>query len=256
MRDEGCGLVDRKNSMQEIVHRAPATVMAYQNFPPATLPCCPLQQIAMIDPERLAAFALMTAATSIVPGVSMLFVMGQTIRRGWRAGMAALWGLQLGYLLWWLLAALGLGALAKAFPVVFHLLAIGGALFLAWLGVAGIRHAGERADEVTDQASLTTHSFRHGAFVAIGNPKSLVYIVALLPPFVDHGEAVLPQIGLLMIVATIFDMLIGALYVMAGQRLARVMASPESRRRINRAAGVIYIIIATGILADILWGWS
>ncbi|MGI9377252.1 MAG: LysE family translocator [Tsuneonella suprasediminis] len=210
----------------------------------------------MIDPERLAAFALMTAVTSIVPGVSMLFVMGQTIRRGWRAGMAALWGLQLGYLLWWLLAALGLGALAKAFPVAFYLLAIGGALFLAWLGIAGIRHAGEGADEVTDQASLTTHCFRHGAFVAIGNPKSLVYIVALLPPFVDQAEAVLPQIGLLMVVATPFDMLIGALYVIAGQRLARVMASPESRRRIDRAAGVIYIMIATGILADILWGWS
>lgn len=211
----------------------------------------------MIDPERLAAFALMTAITSIVPGVSMLFVMGQTFRRGWRAGVAALWGLQLGYLLWWLLAALGLGALARAFPVAFHLLAIGGALYLAWLGIAGIRHAGEGAGKVADHERATTrHSFRHGAFVAIGNPKSLVYIVALLPPFVDQGRAVLPQIGLLMIVATVLDMLIGVLYVVAGQRLAGAMARPESRRHIDRAVGVIYILIAIGILADILWGWG
>ena len=68
----------------------------------------------MVDPERLYAFALMTAATSFVPGVSMLFVMGQTMRRGWRSGAAALAGMQIGYIGWWLLAALGLGTLAAA----------------------------------------------------------------------------------------------------------------------------------------------
>ena len=72
----------------------------------------------MIDPERLAAFALMTGATSLVPGVSMLFVMGQAIRSGWRAGAVALMGMQLGYIAWWVLAGLGLGTLAATLPVL------------------------------------------------------------------------------------------------------------------------------------------
>ena len=68
----------------------------------------------MIDPERLAAFALMTAATSVVPGVSMLFVVGRTIRHGWRSGAAGLAGMQLGYIGWWLLAGLGLDRPAQS----------------------------------------------------------------------------------------------------------------------------------------------
>jgi hypothetical protein len=73
-----------------------------------------------MDLERLLAFALMTFLTSVVPGPSVLFVMGQTIWRGARAGWAALIGLQVGYLFWWALAALGLGSLAAAFPRAFQ----------------------------------------------------------------------------------------------------------------------------------------
>src|SRR5690349_7940595 len=97
----------------------------------------------MIDPEKLAAFAVVSATTSLIPGPSMLYIMGQAVRRGGRSGAAALAGVQLGYVWWWLLAALGLGTLATAFPLAFHVLAIAGALYLAWLGVQAIRHAGE-----------------------------------------------------------------------------------------------------------------
>ena len=143
----------------------------------------------MIDPERLAAFVLMTAATSLVPGVSMLFVMGQTIGRGWRAGAAALAGMQLGYIGWWVLAALGLGTLAAAFPLAFRLLGIAGALFLAWLGIQAIRHAGVAAGEGRDPApSRSRRALRDGVLVALGNPKSLIYIVALLPRSSTRGR--------------------------------------------------------------------
>ena len=71
----------------------------------------------MIDAEKLAAFALVTATTSLVPGQSMLFVMGQAVWRGARSGWAALLGMQIGYLVWWVLVALGLGTLAAAYPL-------------------------------------------------------------------------------------------------------------------------------------------
>lgn len=206
----------------------------------------------MIDPERLAAFALMTGATSLVPGVSMLFVMGQTIRRGWRAGAAALAGMQLGYIGWWILAALGLGTLAAAFPLAFRLLGVAGALYLGWLGVQAIRHAGEAAGEGGDPAlNRSRHAFRDGVFVALGNPKSLIYIVALLPPFVDARQAVVPQLIMLALVAMAIDILIGVLYIGAGSRLSAAMARPATRRRVDIAVGAIFLAIAAGILADV-----
>ncbi|MFN6935654.1 MAG: LysE family translocator, partial [Tsuneonella sp.] len=205
----------------------------------------------VVDPERLYAFALMTAATSFVPGVSMLFVMGQTMRRGWRSGAAALAGMQIGYIGWWLLAALGLGTLASAFPRVFQALAIGGALYLAWMGVQSIRRAGEGADAAPgDRKSI--HAFRDGILVALGNPKSLVYIVALLPPFVDMQQPVPPQLLVLAVVSLVIDVIAGAIYIGAGRRLTAAMSDHATRRRLDIGIGLLFIAIGAGILVDIV----
>lgn len=205
----------------------------------------------MVDPERLAAFALMTAATSVVPGVSMLFVMEQTMRRGWRSGAAALGGMQIGYIGWWLLAALGLGTLAAAFPAAFRMLAIGGALFLAWLGVQAMRHAhGAARPEAATKRSF--HALRDGVLVALGNPKSLIYIVALLPPFVDARQPIAPQLVVLAATSLVIDVIVGAVYIGAGSKLTAAMDNPATRRRLDIGVGLLYLAIAIGILADIL----
>lgn len=206
----------------------------------------------MIEPERLAAFALMTGATSLVPGLSMMFVMGQSVHRGWRSGAAALLGMQLGYVGWWLLAALGLGTLAAAWPLAFRGLALAGAVYLAWLGVQAIRHAGDGAREPAGQTAPRTsrRAFRDGILVALGNPKSLVYIVALLPPFVDPRAPVMPQLALFFLIGLALDLAIGALYIAAGSGLAGAMQRPATRRRVDMGVGVIYLAIAAGVLAD------
>jgi homoserine/homoserine lactone efflux protein len=208
----------------------------------------------VIDPERLAAFALMTAATSVVPGVSMLFVVGRTIRHGWRSGAAGLAGMQLGYICWWLLAGLGLGTLAAAFPLGFEILAVGGVLYLAWLGLQSIRHTGLHAPIEAGPTRSSRGSFRDGVLVALSNPKSLIYIVALLPPFVDARFAVGPQLLVLAAVALMIDIIVGTAYIAAGSGLARAMADETNRRRFDRLVGALFLAIAAGILANLALG--
>lgn len=209
----------------------------------------------MIDAEKLAAFALVSGMTSLVPGPSMLFVMGQTMWRGTRSGTIALAGVQLGYIGWWILAALGLGTLAAAFPLAFRGLAIGGALYLGWLGAQALRHAGAAAEDGGEPARKpSAHAFRDGVFVAISNPKALVYIVALLPPFVDQHAPIAPQLVLLALVAMVIDVALGALYIGAGSRLSAAMARPRTRKWLDRTVGAIFILIALGILVELFRG--
>jgi threonine/homoserine/homoserine lactone efflux protein len=209
----------------------------------------------MIDAEKLAAFALVSGMTSLVPGPSMLFVMGQAMWRGGRAAALALAGVQLGYIGWWVLAALGLGTLAAAFPLAFRALAIGGALYLGWLGAQALRHAGAGAEDSPKPARRPSlHAFRDGMFVAASNPKALVYIVALLPPFVDQRSPIAAQLALLAAVAMVIDVALGALYIGAGNRLSAAMARPATRTRLDRAVGAIFIAIGLGILAEMLVG--
>ena len=207
----------------------------------------------MIAPEKLAAFVLVSGLTSLVPGPSMLFVLGQAVWREARAGVVALLGVQIGYVLWYVLAALGLGTLAAQVPVAFTLLAIGGALYLAWLGLQALRHAGEGAGgSRAPTGKRSAHPLTDGFVVAISNPKSLIYIVALLPPFVDPHSAVVPQLALLGVVAISLDVSIGLVYIAAGSRLARAMASPHMRRWLDSGVGLVFIAIAIGILAELV----
>lgn len=210
----------------------------------------------MLDLERLLAFALVTTVTSLVPGVSMMFVTGQAITSGVRAGWTALAGMQLGYLVWWCLAALGLGTLAAAYPLAFRLLSAGGALFLAYLGWLAIRHSicvsasGDESEPIKPRERISNRAFRDGMLVAIGNPKSLIYVVAIIPTFVAPDVPILPQIGLLAVLALFIDLAIGALYIGAGRSLARALQQPKARVWLDRVTGAIFIIVAVAILYE------
>lgn len=207
----------------------------------------------MIDPEKLATFALVSAAASLVPGPSMLFVMGQSVWRGGRSGALALAGIQFGYVWWWVLAALGLGTLALTFPVALHLLAFGGACYLIWLGIGALRSAGVSHEAPKGSARPSAHAFRDGCLVAISNPKSLIYMVALLPPFVDANRPIVPQLVMLALVAMAIDVALGIAYILAGHGLARAMTSGATRRWLDRGVGATFLIIAAAILADLIF---
>jgi threonine/homoserine/homoserine lactone efflux protein len=209
-----------------------------------------------IDLAKLAAFALVSGLTSLVPGPSMLFVLNQSVWRGARAGAAALAGMELGYLIWWLMAALGLGSLATAFPWAFRLLELGGVLYLAWIGVQTLRHdPAADAEGSPVKRTPTMHPLRDGVVVALSNPKALVYMVALLPPFVDARQPIGMQLVILAVIAFVIDIALGILYILAGSRLAAAMSRPAMRRRLDQTVGAVFLLIALGILVELVRHW-
>ena len=205
-----------------------------------------------IDPTRLAAFIAVTGLTSIAPGPQMVFVMTQAAWRGHRGGFAALAGAQLGAVGWFVLAGLGLGGLAATSPLAFRLLALGGAGYLAWLGLAALRASGAEGASTIQSAAQSGHAFRDGLVVSLGNPKALVYVVALLPPFVRPGLPIAPQLVVLGGVAIAIDLVVGTAYILAGSRIARALAQPQVQQRFNRVVGTIFVTLAIAAGANAL----
>ena len=203
----------------------------------------------MIDPAKLAAFAFVTGLVSLTPGPQMVFVMTQAAWRGPRAGAAALAGLQLGNATWFVTAGLGLGTLAVTWPGAFTGLTVAGALYLAWLGVNAWRRAGATPSVQAPRAS--GHALRDSLVVSLSNPKSLVYVVALLPPFVDPRLPIAPQLALLAAVAIALDLAVGAVYVAAGGGLAAMLNRRRVRLWFERVIGMVFVTLAMAILADL-----
>ncbi len=138
----------------------------------------------MIPIENLLAFALASVVIIVIPGPSVLFVIGRSIAYGRRAGVLSVVGNGLGTIPAVIAVAFGVGAIVAASSVAFTVIKIVGALYLIWLGIQAIRH---RNDHVAEAARAPLSSWtllRQGFIVGLTNPKTIAFFVAVLPQFV------------------------------------------------------------------------
>ena len=142
----------------------------------------------MIDPVLFVAFLPAAVALNLTPGPDMLFCLAQGMRSGWPAGLRAAAGISTGVMVHVLLAGLGLGALVAAVPGVFDAIRWAGAAYLVWVAWRTLTTPfGGGA------AHASAHPFRDGLIVNLSNPKVILFVLALVPQFVDPARAVLPQ---------------------------------------------------------------
>ncbi|AXK37486.1 LysE family translocator [Streptomyces armeniacus] len=156
----------------------------------------------MVDPHQLAAFCAMSLLLSAVPGPSVLFVVGQALARGRRAALASVLGNTLGGYVLVIAVALGVGTVVERSVLLFQVIKLAGAAYLVLLGVralraswAGRRSAGPVAGAVREPVTAG-RALRQGFVVGVTNPKSIVFLTAVLPQFVDRdaGHAVVQML--------------------------------------------------------------
>jgi len=124
---------------------------------------------------------------AITPGPNMMYVLSRAVVQGRRAGLVCLAGVMLGYLFYMLAAAFGITAVIARIPHALTLLAIAGALYLAWMAWQSLRPGGRSPFEL--QAGHAVPSRRlllMGATTSLLNPKLMMIFVSLVPRFVDY----------------------------------------------------------------------
>jgi threonine/homoserine/homoserine lactone efflux protein len=204
-----------------------------------------------VDPERYAAFLGVMAVLAVTPGPANLFSIANGMARGRRAVVVGVLGMSLATLVWFTAAALGLGALVLAFPAAFRLIAVGGALYVAWLGgraLWGALWGAVRGDVPgkPERPSLTLgrSAFFDGFMVQLANPKAVLFFTAVLPPFLDVGRPLGPQLALFALATVGMDMITMNAYGLGGAALARRMTAPGFRRGFDAGVGVLLLAAA------------
>jgi len=198
--------------------------------------------------STLAVFAAASFALIVVPGPSVLYIVGASISQGRRAGLTSMLGVQAGGLIHVFAAAIGVSALIASSAEAFTVVKFAGAAYLVYLGVQRIRHAGE--DDHQEQAPRShAHLFRQGVVVNVLNPKVAIFFVAFLPQFIDPAAGTpglqIVVLGLLfLLIAMISD---GTYALLAGTAAEHLRGSFRSRQRLDRISGTI--IIGLGAVA-------
>ena len=197
-----------------------------------------------VEPLTLLAFIPAGLALNLTPGADMMFCLGQGLKSGRRAAMAANFGIALGGMVHTLLAALGLGALVKTHPAAFEAIRWLGVGYLLWLAVGALRASPFAAEAQVTPASAT-RAFGQGLMVNLLNPKVILFILAFLPQFVDPARAILPQFLTLGLVFSFGGLLVnGAVGLFAGSIGQRVARSAGLARWLSRISATIFGALA------------
>ncbi|WP_432980087.1 LysE family translocator [Dactylosporangium sp. CA-233914] len=146
--------------------------------------------IFMVSTDRLLAFAAVSFLLILIPGPSVLFVIGRALAHGRRAALTTVIGNTLGACMLVGAVALGIGSVVERSVVIFTALKLAGAAYLVYLGVKAWRERDSMRASFTDAEAARSglRTFWEGFTVGVSNPKTIVFFAAVLPQFVDRGQ--------------------------------------------------------------------
>ena len=197
----------------------------------------------MIPWENLVAFALASVVIIVIPGPSVLFVIGRSIALGRRAGVLSVVGNALGTIPAVLAVAFGVGAIVASSVVAFTVIKIAGAVYLVWLGIQAIRHRRDAATGAVGGPRSSWTLLRQGIVVGLTNPTTIAFFVAVLPQFVSPAAGpVWAQLLLLGLLFEVLALLCDSTWALAaGTARERFARSPKRIAALSGAGGVMMI---------------
>ena len=211
----------------------------------------------MPSPETLLAFTLAGVVLVVIPGPSVLFIVGRALAHGRRAAFASVAGNTTGAALVVVVVALGLGAVLAESAAVYTTVKLLGAAYLVYLGVQTFRHRGDLTAALAAGAPASAppadrRVFLQGLVVGVTNPKVLVFFAAVLPQFVDRAAGDVPTqmlvLGLLFaLIAAVLDSTWGLL---AGAARDWFATSPARLRRVGGTGGLLMIGLGLGLAVE------
>ncbi|WP_433274268.1 LysE family translocator [Pseudonocardia xinjiangensis] len=200
--------------------------------------------------ETLLAFALAGIVLVIIPGPSVLFIVGRALAHGRRAAVTSVAGNTIGAALVVVAVALGFGAVAAESAEVFTVLKLLGAAYLVHLGIQTIRSRGSLSAALAAPAGpVDRRLFWQALVVGVTNPKVLVFFAAVLPQFVDTGAGSpttqMLVLGLMFaVIAATFDTVWG---MAAGTARTWLATSPTRLRYVGGIGGAMMIVMGAGL---------
>ncbi len=202
-----------------------------------------------MEPTTLLAFTVALTIAAFLPGPGMTAVVARALAVGFRGTLPLVLGMILGDLTFLACAALGLAALANTFETVFTVVKWAGAAYLVFLAFQ-LWTAKPQADEVSAERGAQRSFLRvtiGGLVLTLGNPKTIVFYMALLPSVIDL--ATLTPVGFLELAAIVFvDLaIVGAVYAGLAAKARGFFRDAGARRILDRTAGTMMVGAAVAV---------
>lgn len=181
-------------------------------------------------------YAIALAIAAAIPGPGIAASVGKALGSGFRPAFYFMNGLVLGDLTYLTFAVLGLAAISSLFSGIFIFVRYAGAAYLLYLAYQ-FWTSGIDPEKVHAQQGVGfVPSFLSGYFVTLGNPKTIIFYMALLPSVVDLKSITLTDFAILAVVTVVVLYAVVTPYIALASRARQFLNNPRALRILNRSA--------------------
>ena len=200
-----------------------------------------------MDLSTWIAFFAAAWAISLSPGAGAVAAMSAGLNHGFRRGYTLTFGLIAGIWTQVLVVGIGLGALIAASSLAFTVVKWAGVAYLVWLGIKQWRApVAPLAADSADAATVTPRElFLRGWIVNALNPKGTVFLLAVVPQFLDLARPLPPQYAVIALTLAFTDLVVMAGYTALAARVLRALKSPAHLKAMNRGFGALFVAAGT-----------
>ena len=191
-------------------------------------------------------FLVATAIMIALPGPSVLLTVAHSISFGWKHALFTVAGATMGIAVQLIVAAIGLTSLLNVVAEAFEWLRWAGAVYLVYLGIKQWRSAGKPL--AFDTASVSKKNlFTQGLVITIPNPKSLIFIAAFLPQFINTTRPLGLQLSIIVPTFLVITFTVTSVWAVAAGNVRGFLQSRRALRSVSRTAGGLMITAGVGL---------
>ncbi|OAL80977.1 threonine transporter RhtB [Acinetobacter sp. SFB] len=195
------------------------------------------------------AYMLACWVISISPGAGAIASMSSGLNYGFRRGYWNALGLQVALLLQIGIVAAGVGVLFATTPWAFLVVKWFGVLYLLYLAYLQWNAAPQSIEIQQEQPDKSIAKLvLHGFLVNLSNPKAIVFLLAVLPQFLDLSKPQWIQYLIMAITMITIDLIVMAGYTGLAAKVLRLLKSPKQQKYMNRTFAILFSC-AAGLLS-------
>ncbi|WP_454762685.1 LysE family transporter [Cupriavidus campinensis] len=190
---------------------------------------------------------------AISPGSGAVLSMSHGLSYGLKRTTTTIMGLQVGLLIILLIAGGGLGALLLASEEAFVVVKTIGAAYLIYLGIQQWRARVEAQGDADAPGRMRVvvmsrrRRFATGLLTNVTNPKGIIFMVAVLPQFIDPARPLGPQLAILAATMCGVDLVVMHGYALLASRMQGLFRNARAVRWQNRFFGSVLVAVGTAL---------
>ncbi|WP_396269460.1 LysE family transporter [Ideonella sp.] len=192
-------------------------------------------------------FFVATVLISLSPGPGAIAAMGAGLNHGFAKGQRIALGLMLGVWTQLLVVGVGLGALLATSSLAFNAVKWLGVAYLVWLGIQQWRAPAKPLVEAAPGATPSGSLILRGWSVNAINPKGTVFLLAVMPQFLDTNAPLLAQYLTIGATFGVVEFAVMTGYVALASKLLSLLRSPRQMQWMNRIFGSLFILAGVAL---------